>query len=309
MRLAHRDRRHGADQLVPEPQPGVQRDVAGHLRRASCWRCVVVLISFEVPGILEHRRVTGEIGRLRVLPWALIVAAALRRSSRGSRRSSRATCGASCWAWSSCRTDTGRGRGSRAAAGALVDADRGRSLAWLGLGWVRRPTAPIRPSSNVAAQTALAAIVVSGLEAVAFGLMPFRFMPGVAIYRWNRLVWAVLFGASLFAFFHILIGPTSGYLVDPDRAGLAGGDGRLRRLRRLHRPLLGLVPIPPLAGRRGRGLAPSGSQDRVGGAIDIGLGGRPAADADAHGALAVPGRAAHPCLAPRPGRGVIDLRG
>ena len=54
--------------------------------------------------------------------------------------------------------------------------------------------------------------MVSGLEAVAFGLMPFRFMPGVVIYRWNRVIWAVLFGASLFAFFHILIGPTSGYL-------------------------------------------------------------------------------------------------
>jgi hypothetical protein len=47
-----------------------------------------------------------------------------------------------------------------------------------------------------AAQTALAAITVSGLEAVAFGLMPFRFMPGVAIYRWNRAIWAALFGAS-----------------------------------------------------------------------------------------------------------------
>jgi hypothetical protein len=43
-------------------------------------------------------------------------------------------------------------------------------------------------------------------------MMPFRFMPGVAVYRWNRLIWALLFGASLFAFFHILIGPTSGYL-------------------------------------------------------------------------------------------------
>jgi hypothetical protein len=36
---------------------------------------VVVLVSFEVPAILEHRRVTGELGRLRVLPWALVVAA------------------------------------------------------------------------------------------------------------------------------------------------------------------------------------------------------------------------------------------
>lgn len=65
-----------------------------------------------------------------------------------------------------------------------------------------------------AAETALAAIVVAGLEAVAFGMMPFRFMPGVAIYRWNRMIWAALFFASLFGFFHILVGPTSGYLAD-----------------------------------------------------------------------------------------------
>ena len=43
-------------------------------------------------------------------------------------------------------------------------------------------------------------------------MMPFRFMPGVAVYRWNQFIWALLFGASLFAFLHILIGPTSGYL-------------------------------------------------------------------------------------------------
>ena len=170
---------------------------------------VVVLVSFELPAILEHRRVTGEVGRLRVLPWALVVAALFVLVSRLSSLQPG-------YLWGVVlgvvflRTDTSADEGREQAAGALWTLIIA-VVAWLGLTWVR--TSATDPTFfNIAAQTALAAIVVSALEAVAFGMMPFRFMPGVAVYRWNRLVWAVLFGASLFAFFHLLIGPTSGYL-------------------------------------------------------------------------------------------------
>ena len=170
---------------------------------------MVVLVSFEVPAILEHRRVTGEVGRLRVLPWALVVAALFVLVSRLSSLQPG-------YLWGVVlgvvflRTDTSADEGREQAAGALWTLIVA-VVAWLGLTWVRASgTDPT--FFNIAAQTALAAIVVSALEAVAFGMMPFRFMPGVAVYRWNRLVWAALFGASLFAFFHLLIGPTSGYL-------------------------------------------------------------------------------------------------
>ena len=173
---------------------------------------VVVLISFEVPAILEHRRVTGEVGRLRVLPWALIVAALFVLVSRLAALQPG-------YLWGVVlgvvfmRTDTSADEGREQAAGAawtLIVA----VVSWLALGSVRASGGSDSTFVNVATQTALAAIVVSALEAVAFGMMPFRFMPGVAIYRWNRLIWALLFGASLFAFFHILIGPTSGYLSE-----------------------------------------------------------------------------------------------
>jgi hypothetical protein len=167
------------------------------------------MISFEVPALLEHRRVTGEVGRLRVLPWALVVAALFVLVSRLSSLQPG-------YLWGVVlgvvflRTDTSADEGREQAAGALWTLIVA-VVAWLGLTAVR--TSGTDPTFfNIAAQTALAAIVVSALEAVAFGMMPFRFMPGVAVYRWNRLVWAVLFGASLFAFFHLLIGPTSGYL-------------------------------------------------------------------------------------------------
>lgn len=35
-------------------------------------------------------------------------------------------------------------------------------------------------------------------------------MPGHAVYGWNRLGWARLFGISIFGFVHILMGPTAG---------------------------------------------------------------------------------------------------
>jgi hypothetical protein len=171
---------------------------------------VVVLVSFEVPAILEHRRVTGEVGRLRVLPWALVVALLFVLVSRLAALQPG-------YLWGVVlgvvfmRTDTSADEGREQAAGALWTLIVA-VVAWLALGSLRATGGTESTFVNVAAQTALAAIFVSALEAVAFGLMPFRFMPGAAIYRWNRVIWAVLFGASLFAFFHILIGPTSGYL-------------------------------------------------------------------------------------------------
>jgi uncharacterized membrane protein YagU involved in acid resistance len=44
--------------------------------------------------------------------------------------------------------------------------------------------------------------------------MPLRFMPGHAVYAWNRLGWGLLFGLAVFAFIHLLISPTSGYVWD-----------------------------------------------------------------------------------------------
>lgn len=41
-----------------------------------------------------------------------------------------------------------------------------------------------------------------------------RYMPGREIMSWSKPVWAVLFGASAFAFLHILVNPSSGYLSD-----------------------------------------------------------------------------------------------
>ena len=172
----------------------------------------VVLITFELPGLLMHRRQTGETGRLRVLPWAILLAALFVLISR-------------LWTLQPgylygvvlgvvfLQAVGPKLEGREAAAGAaftLVLA----IVSWGLLTWVRDAALPIGDLGVIAIKTALAAIVVAALEAVAFGLMPLRFMPGYVVYRWRRPVWAVLWMLSLFAFIHILIGPNAGYLSD-----------------------------------------------------------------------------------------------
>jgi hypothetical protein len=173
---------------------------------------VVILITFEVPGLFEHRRTTRELGRLRVLPWALFLAAVFVLVSRLAALQPG-------YLWGVVlgvillRPHSAAEEGREAAAGALWTLAVSVA-AWLALGWVRTSAGTDASFVSTMLETALAAIVVSGLEAVAIGLLPFRFMPGVAVYRWNRFVWALLNGVSLFAFIHILIGPNSGYLSD-----------------------------------------------------------------------------------------------
>jgi hypothetical protein len=69
-------------------------------------------------------------------------------------------------------------------------------------------------------QATLTTLVVGGLEGVAIGLLPLRFLPGEAVLAWNRRAWAGLFGIGVFAFLHVLVNPTSGYLADTERAPL-----------------------------------------------------------------------------------------
>jgi hypothetical protein len=178
---------------------------------------VVVLTAFEVPGLLMHRRRTGEFGALRALPWTLVAGAACVLVSRLAGFEPGYLYGVLLGVVFH-RPQQTDDDGRQAAAGALVTL-LVALCAWGALGWVR---ANLTDASFVrlAGETALAAVVVAGLESVAFGLMPFRFLDGAAVRDWNRVVWAVLFGLGVFAFVHVLIGPQSGYLAELAPAGL-----------------------------------------------------------------------------------------
>jgi hypothetical protein len=60
-------------------------------------------------------------------------------------------------------------------------------------------------------------IVVAGLENAVFAMLPLRFLPGAAVFAWNRRIWVVLIALGLFGFVHVLLNPSAGYLADTTR--------------------------------------------------------------------------------------------
>jgi hypothetical protein len=182
-----------------------------------------VLASFKLPPMLAHRRKTGELGRLRPLPWALVISAAFVLVSRLGNLQPGYLYGIILGAIFT-REVSNDEEGRETIYGSIWTLFASL-VSWIILTAVRAQGLPANDSFNLFAQTALGCILVSGLEATAFGLMPLRFMPGYLIYRWNKPLWAVLFGISVFSFIQILIGPTSGYVsaLNPVAFIAAGG--------------------------------------------------------------------------------------
>lgn len=76
-------------------------------------------------------------------------------------------------------------------------------LAWVGyslLAQVNSPAAPV-----VFVQETLSALVIAGIAAVPLLLLPVRGLPGAAVWRWKRWVWALAYGVGLFAFLLVLL--------------------------------------------------------------------------------------------------------
>ena len=173
---------------------------------------IVVLAGFKLPPILARRRRTGELGQLKPLPWALVIAALFVFVSRLENLQPGYLYGIVLGAiFVSDASDRDEGRETFYGALWTLAA---AFLAWIGLTWLRGLGLPEDGFGATLLGTAFAATLVAGLEAAAFGLIPMRFLPGHAVYRWNRLGWALLFALSCFAFFHILIGPNSGYVAE-----------------------------------------------------------------------------------------------
>jgi hypothetical protein len=121
----------------------------------------VVLVTFELPALLLHRRQTGETGRLRVLPWAILLAAVFVLVSR---------------IWSLqpgylygvvlgvvfLQAVGPRLEGREAATGATFTLILA-VIAWGLLSWVRGAAVPLGDLALIVIETALAAIVVAAL--------------------------------------------------------------------------------------------------------------------------------------------------
>ena len=95
-------------------------------------------------------------------------------------------------------------------------------VAWLAYGWVanRTQSAGGPELIFVVLQTFLVTVMVAGLQGALLGLLPMRFFAGGKMIKWNKWVWGALLVVSGFAFWHVLVNPTSGYLADSSRTPL-----------------------------------------------------------------------------------------
>jgi hypothetical protein len=109
------------------------------------------------------------------------------------------------------------GRAEATAAGVSLAA---ALVAWIALAFLHGGAGPSGAFLGPLLESATVTIVVAGLESAVFALLPLRFLPGAAVWDWNRRVWAVLFGLGIFGFAHVLLNPAAGagYLADTTRA-------------------------------------------------------------------------------------------
>jgi len=92
-------------------------------------------------------------------------------------------------------------------------------VAWVLLAFIRGGAAGGDPTTNALLQSDTVTVVVAGIENAVFAMLPMRFLPGAAVYKWNRIVWIALLGLGIFAFAHVLLDPSAGagYLSDTTR--------------------------------------------------------------------------------------------
>lgn len=175
---------------------------------------VLTTVMASAPALMKAIR-TGDAWRIRALPATLIVGLMCVLISRLTGFLPGYLYGVILgfvFARELSRAEQGRANGLAAAA-LLVMA----LVAWFVLALIGpEPTGIV---ATIAA-TALSTLLVAGLEAVVFGLLPFRFLPGEPLHATNRLFWATLLLIGAFCFFHILINPASGYLGSSARTPL-----------------------------------------------------------------------------------------
>ena len=85
-------------------------------------------------------------------------------------------------------------------------------VAWLTLAPLRTATAADPSPLLVLAETIAAILFIGGLEAIAFSLIPLSFMDGATVYKWNKIVWALLFGTAIFLFWQLVLNREHKYL-------------------------------------------------------------------------------------------------
>ncbi len=178
---------------------------------------IVTTLGFALPTMLVRRMGAGDWGRLQALPLALLVGGACVVLSRVIQFQPGYLYGiviGLAFAHEVDEKHEGREAAISASVVLVVSV-----AAWIWLGIVRAGAGGGFVGGVL--ETALVTTMVSGIEALAVGLMPVRGLPGRTLVGWNKKLWIVLWGLSLLLFFHVLVNPEGGYLVDTALVPLA----------------------------------------------------------------------------------------
>jgi hypothetical protein len=172
---------------------------------------LVMSLAFSLPADIGIHRRTGEWGKLNFLPGTVLVAIVMVALSRAFHFQPGYMYGAIA---------------GLAFASALSRADQGRLTAanwvWalvLSVGaWIARTPvseAAAQPDASlwwIGLEACLVLTFLWGVEGLVVAMLPMRFLDGRKVIDWNRVVWAVLLFLGVFAAFHVLMSPTSGYV-------------------------------------------------------------------------------------------------
>lgn len=185
----------------------------------SVFSLVVATVVDILPGERYVRRRHRAHGTFRVALWTLVLAGATVLISRIANLSPGymyGIIGTFAFAIPLSREDEGRME-ARGAVGLLILA-----LA----SWFAR--IPFEPTPGVPltgplliVNMALVGMFVVAVEGLVFGLIPISFMPGQKILAWSKWRWALLWGAGLALFAHVLVYPVTLAQPSPDPASLA----------------------------------------------------------------------------------------
>jgi DNA-binding beta-propeller fold protein YncE len=185
----------------------------------SVFSLVVATVVDILPGEYYVRRRYGERGRFRVVLWTLVLAAATVLISRLGNLSPGymyGIIGTFVFTTSLSREDEGRME-ARGAVGLLILA----LVSWFArIPFEPTPGVPLTGPLLVV-NMALVGMFVVAVEGLVFGLIPISFMPGQKILAWSKWRWALLWGAGLALFAHVLVYPVTLAQPSPDPSTLA----------------------------------------------------------------------------------------
>ena len=176
-----------------------------------CVALLVMAVLFSLPADVGIRRQFGEWGKLNFLPGSLIVTIVMVLACRIFEFQPGFFYGA---------------LAGLAFRSALSEDVQGKMTAanWIfsltisvGAFFLRVPVsaAAAEPGSSIwwiGVEICLALIFLWGIEGLAVGMLPMRFLDGRKVMRWSKPAWAALFFLGVFATVHVLLKPGSGYV-------------------------------------------------------------------------------------------------